>query len=169
MRSIPGSGLGRNYGGTRTANNAGAYTVTVTLTANDPDEWAFDTKTYTFYYVIDQALYDLSGIGWNYDGTTPFEFDDTDKSVALTGTLPADLTIDRYETSCAYVSDRFSGLGGPVSGTEAFANGNNRKYAGNYTTTVYFKVPANSNYKLPENPDINPDATYTDEAVRSSG
>ena len=152
-----------NYGGTRTANNAGEYTVTVTLTANDPDEWAFDTKTYTFYYVIDQALYDLSGIGWNYDGTTPFEFDDTDKSVALTGTLPADLTIDRYETSCAYVSDRFSGLGGPVSGTEAFANGNNRKYAGNYTTTVYFKVPANSNYKLPENPDINPDATYTDE------
>ena len=151
-----------NYGGTRSPSGAGADSVTVTLTAKDPDQWAFDTKVYEFHYVIDPALYDISSLTWNYDGTTPFEYDGTAKGVEITGTFPAGLTIDYYETSCTYVSDRISQMGGPVLGLEGVSNGNQRTDAGVYTTTVFFKVPPVSNYVCPENPDINSDQTYID-------
>ena len=125
-----------NLGGDTTANAAGNYAVTVTISAYDSSRYSFATKTYTFYYSIGAAKYDLSGLRWDYDGSTPFEFDGNAKSVNVVGTLPAGLSIKGYKTVCATY---------PVSNS----NNNTQTYAGTYTTTVEFAV-SSSNYVLPE-------------------
>ena len=147
-----------SYGGTRTVSNAGNNTVSVTITALDPNEYSFPNYTFTLYYTIQKAKYDLSDLSWDYDGSLAFEFDGTSKSVSilgLSGTMYAGLTVDRYITDGSFIS---YGVPPHVSTAVPAVTSNSMTYAGKYSTTVVFKVPANSNYELPVigNPD-----TYT--------
>ena len=116
------------YNGSRNAMYAGKYTVSVVISASEPDTYAFATTTYTLHYEITPAKYDISGLSWDYSGT-PFVYDGTAHKVLLTGTYPTGLTVKSYK----------------VNGYDL----NSQIYAGSYTTTVEF-ASSNKNYILPD-------------------
>ena len=141
-----------SYDGIRTVSSAITNQVSIKITALNPDEYSFNEPDFVMYYTIAKAKYDLSNLEWNYDGTTPFTYDGTNKSVAIvpkSGTsMPAGLTMGTYKTSGNYVSGSNSGSVGP-------SNTNKMIYAGEYVTTASFTVATNSNYEQPvmSNPD----------------
>lgn len=146
------------YSGTQAVTNAGDNFVSAKIIALDPDEYAFDDFTFTLYYKVQKAKYDLSNLIWDYDGNTKFIFDGTNKTVAIDGLSAsqyAGLTVDRYITDGWFIS--YDGVNNLRNAIPA-ANGNTMMYAGTYSTTVVFKVAANSNYYLP---DISDAGSYT--------
>ena len=128
------------YDGDRVGMYAGTYKVSIVITASDPDTYAFSQKTYTFWYKITPALYDISGLVWDYDPANPFEFDNDTHSVKLTGTFPTGLSVKNYG----------------VTGKDL----NTQIYAGLYNTSLEF-ITSNKNYVTPVFGD---DTTYIDTA-----
>ncbi len=139
------------YGGKSVAKYAGAYSVSVTIKALDPDMYSFADTTYTFYYSISKVLYDLDGLVWDYiaDGNNPFEYDGTAKTVKLSGALPEGLSIASYDVSGF---DRNSQISAKYYADDPTDT------AKNYYTSVVF-ASNNPNYEVP---DVNDPTTYID-------
>ncbi|MDE6551021.1 MAG: hypothetical protein K2M44_05950, partial [Clostridia bacterium] len=119
------------YSGDITATNAkiGTYSVTVYITEYDNTYAEFDA-VYTLKYSIDKAKYNLSGLTWNYDDSTPLQFiAGRAQGITLTGTLPSGLTVSY--------------------------TGNGKIPVGSYTTTVSFNVSDAVNYYIPISSDSN--------------
>ena len=101
------------------ATNAGeGYHAVATLTLEDSDNYEISVSEFTLNWSIDKAVYDLSGVKWNY--TAPFTYNGNQFVVELVG-LPA--------------------------GVEAVYGNNAKTTAGHYTATVVFNYDTN-NYKL---------------------
>lgn len=110
-----------SYSG-NSAKDAGTYTAVATLTSDlvSPDEGAY---LISHEWKIRKADLSLSGVKWNYTGT-PFMYDGTEKTVALTG-LPAEVCVASY-------------------------SGNKATAAGKYTATATLKCSGPENYNLPK-------------------
>ena len=140
-----------NYSGTPSVTNAGNYSTWVMITALNPNEFAFANYRFELFYTIRKTQYDLSKLGWDYDGSTPFTFDGSNKSVNVTGMSDAQysgLTILRYTTVGTFTSLQLNG--NVYNGNVNQFNGNAYAYAGKYTTTVIFNVAPTSNYEKPD-------------------
>ncbi|MCM1233094.1 MAG: hypothetical protein NC489_23470, partial [Ruminococcus flavefaciens] len=124
------------YEGDRNAAYVNKYRVRVVIKAADPDTYAYNTTTFNFYYEITPALYDITGLTWDYNPSTPFTFDGNAHSVNLTGTFPTGLSVKTYT----------------VSGFDL----NSQVYAGTYNTSLQF-ASSNKNYVVP---DLSNSATY---------
>ena len=138
-----------SYSDQQIATRAGDGRVYITLTAYEPDEYAFANYEFNLFYTVQKAKYDLSNLTWNYDGTNPFVYDNNLHNVEIVGlTLPQypGLTVS-YSTSGVFYSYGVT----TASGTQPASTASNgaMRYAGEYTTTAIFTVPAGSNYALP--------------------
>ncbi|MDE6550037.1 MAG: hypothetical protein K2M44_00860, partial [Clostridia bacterium] len=123
------------YSGDITASDArsGAYSVTVYITALSTDYKEFNGQ-YTLTYKINKAKYDLSGLSWNYNDSTPLQFiAGKTQGITLTGSLPSGLSIEKY-------------------------TGNDKIPVGSYVTSVSFTVADSTNYFRPISSDS---GTYT--------
>ncbi len=139
----------KTYGGKNVAKYSGDYSVSVTIKALYPELYSFPDTTYTFYYKISKIVYDLAGLEWDYDGTNPFVYDGTTKTVKLKGTLPEGLSIASYDVAGF---DRNSQI------SAKYDNSNPADPATNYHTSVVF-ASNNPNYEVP---DVNNANSYTD-------
>lgn len=123
-----------SYGGSTTATNYSPdlYSVTVTIAAYNSLHY-FPTTTYTLYYRINKAKFDLTSVKWKYPAPYIYN-EDTKWNVEIDGTtLPTGLTVDSY-----------TGNRDEVNATEGKARG--------YTTGVIFNI-ANNNYIVPTSAD----------------
>jgi hypothetical protein len=145
-----------SYGGTTVSTNASSTVLSATVTFVELDTtWAEYTSTtsYTLYWKIDFAKFDLSTVKWNYDSA--FEFDKTSHSVTLDG-VPTGLTAT-YETMNLQETD-------PI-----YEDGNSETAVGEYKTLVVFVLDDSAdskyaNYYIPEEDEdnyINTGSTFT--------
>lgn len=121
-------GVKASYSGDTRVSAGGSYKVTVTISAYDRNV-IYNTKSYSIYFKIVKATYDLSEIKWINEG--PFTFDGEEHKVMLDpDTIPEGLTV-------TYITNG--------------ANTNGATNAGNYTTAVIFAVNDDYavNYEVP--------------------
>lgn len=75
-----------------TATNSGVYPAEAKITCE-----GYKTLTLTATLTINKLSYDVSGVKWNY--SSPFVYDGSEKTVELTGTLPAGVTVKGYQNN----------------------------------------------------------------------
>ena len=148
-----------SFTGNSTVSNAtsGVVSVSIKITASDPDEYSFPDYVFTLYYKINKAKYDLSDLEWVYDTASAtseftYEYDGAAKNVRIAPkagtTLPTGLTPNVYKTTGTYTTTNNA----TVTNDPA-ANSNSRTNAGQYTTElVSFKVTG-GNYEVPTSAD----------------
>lgn len=120
-----------SYSGDTSATNCGNYNVSVTLAAAGTTVY-FPTTTYTLYYRIVKAKFDMSGVVWDYN--SPFVYDGTAKEVNILGSsLPDGLTVESYTGN-------------------TYTNASEGSNSGKYTATVKYTV-SNANYVVPQQSD----------------
>lgn len=124
------------YSGDTYVKDAGNHSVTVTISAYDRNI-EFESQTYTIYFRIKMAKFDLSSLAWSY--TSPFVYSGSEYKVSLV-----------FPTAAAGAADPFAGLT-VVYKTDG-ADGNGAINAGKHTTTVTFIMSdvAKANYMLPD-------------------
>jgi hypothetical protein len=131
--------------------NAGSYTVTLKLEEYDTT-WADYEKTFTLYYKIDKAMYDLSGLQWQPHDGAEIEYTGSYVETTITTTLPTGLSAT-YE----YSKDG-----------KNYSEQLRLKDIGSYYTMVVFTVDSDhsANYYVPT---YSADGDYSNNCIVTNG
>lgn len=124
------------YSGDTYVKDAGLHSVTVTISAYDRNI-DFAEQTYTIYFRIKMAKFDLSGLKWNYTG--PFTYTGNEHKVFLNfPAVPSGATDPLAGLTVIYKTDG--------------AEGNSALNAGSHKTKVTFVLSdeAKVNYAVPD-------------------